>query len=326
MGVSMMSESSKKIRNVFNRWSAFNISNRCDLDDQRKVKSNKRIFGVFLIILLVTTPLLITVLWYSTESTLVFHNDNAVAGMRTGLVLTPNQYPTTPIAVYDNGTTYYAGANNISVAYVRMIGFVIIDPVFFAKVRGNSSLMISLMLAFVVLSQTTSGGFGSASGINLVASYPIYPFLKQYSTLFVYGNTQNNSYTHDIRFKIAAGSFIIPFFELRIQVVNLRDYPDHPNQWKDLSLGGAWRTAFLTNRSISDCQANHGSWEIKVTSLIYHSDSAFYFAKSDLSKMFRDNGTFPVEFEGSLQQNWWDLGAFFTPVTQYSTTTMSSFV
>ena len=305
----------------------FNISPNCNPEYVSKVKLGKRIFYVSLLTLLPLSMIFIIGLWYGTDTTIIFRNDEKVLGYRVGKVLTEDEYPQVPIAVGINdtdGSVFYAHASNITLAVLGTIGFIIVNQEFMQVLMNNRTLLLSLCItvglsyAMVII---TSGDANSLTyGTELL---PITPYLRNHTVSFIVGNfgTEANK---DVKFKVVSGVCIIPYFAINIQLENV--YSGSPETYNyeptTFQLFGLWNHSFNIDY-FEESIAKRGVWEIGIDTIDYEPIFAYGMATRDIAFLMSSTDiATSITFNGALKRSY-NLADIFTPVSQYTSTKIS---
>lgn len=318
----MSQEKSPKRVSIFNRIDAFNIADNCETKDRKTVINNKKMFFIFLLITLVISPLFIISLAYGTESTVIFRNDQNIGGIRVGRILTTSEYPTQPFAVDNNGTVIYADVSNISSIYVQMLGFVNIPKALFEVVKANASLMLSLYVFLLITNQVAINNHGYADFVPIVMTLPIYPYLLNYSSNLIIGNFGTN-FNHDVKIKVSANSYMLPIFSLNFILTTYRDSNGHSIV---CSVIGIWDKLLDSTTTIDIAKVSRGLWEVTIGTISYNYENADMYQHQDINGLLTSsNPTTPVNCSLTVTSNPFDLLDIFTPVTDYTTSTLSSF-
>lgn len=308
----------------------FNISPNCNPEAIAKVKLGKKIFYVSLLTLLPLSMIFIVGLWYGTDTTVIFRNDDKILGYRVGKVLTEEEYPQIPMAVYMNetdGSIIYAHVSNITSMVLGAIGFIIVNQEFMQVLMNNRTLLlclsISFSIAYSMMINTVADAYGFTYGLELL---PITPYLRNHTVSYIVGNfgTEANK---DVKFKVSTGVCIIPILSINIQLEDV--YSGSPETYNyeqtTFELYGIWNHSFSIDH-FEESITKRGVWEIGIDTIDYDPIFAYGMATRDTTMISNpdivSNLTTAVTFNGVLKRSY-NLMDIFTPVSQYSTTRLS---
>ncbi len=298
------------MKNPIRSLKAFTIGVNCPKDQQKRVNRNSNIFLIFLIIIIGVLGVMIPTLIIGSETTLILKNDDNVLGVRSGKVLTREELPQQPFYTYDrNGTVYSITSDNISTAYVRTIGFMIIEQPFIEAIYQTPKLYTEL-IGFAMLKLAPLLQVGSVDNLNTLPSLEIYSYLREYPIIMVIGNFED-TYTHDIVFKITTNKYYIPLFEV--------EYVTFPPVKRLYNVGG-----WVQFSNLDTLKTKRGVWEINIDTLSYNYETSEYFAKDQLQNI-GENDLPPISIEGTIvkSNSFWYI---FVPITRYSTTSSSGLI
>ncbi len=292
-----------------NEFRGFRISESCPKQDRIYVAKKKRIFIIFLLLLITITPLLLFGLWYGMESIVVFKNNKTLPnGERISHYLDESEYPIEPFAVGNtNGYIIYASSSNISQVFVKHLGFYIMDKSLYDIIIANHTYYAHLSSLVYMIQQFYPLGFDPSMTIySDITTNLLYPYIQNQSITIVVGNYIGESsafYTQSVKFKVSSGKYIIPMCELVFLMNDTSVY----------SVIGLWKNP-LTKPSIA--LVDRGTYEYQIQSIQFNYEDSEKF--HSVNKIEVNSIVLPPFL--FLASKTWSINDIFTPVNDYSTT------
>lgn len=284
----------------------FDRKKDCDPKKNMEYVKDRQKIATIILFMLVFGSLVPLVLYNGMETTLIFENDITLGGViEVGRILQRSELPQTPIPIcLDGSDIIYGSVDNITTAWISLIGFIICEKPLLDVISEN----ITLFMEFHLFLMYMANGIYNHSYLDFrIEDLAINEYLTLYPPIFVIGNYENEDVfpIHRTIFKFTARQYVIPFFEIIFSLVTLsyRYVASHYGIW----------TRALEEPELAYMKV--GTWKITPIDFEYDATSALFMVTRNMSLF--PYLTRPAVYTDCDISRSFDIRSAFIPITRY---------